>query len=996
MGFYLLSLSQLLSSILFLFHFQTAISSSNYSSPSHSCAHDQSLSLLQFKASFSINSSASGYCQHLKTESWKEGTDCCLWDGVTCEMKTGVVTELNLACSLLYGTLHPNSTLFSLRHLRKLDLSDNHFKSSHIFPQFGQFSNLTHLNLSLSVFAGQVPSEFSLLSKLVSLDLSKNDNPSLEPISFDKLVQNLTQLRELRLSRVDMSLVAPDSLMNLSSSLSSLILNSCGLQGKLPSSMRKFKHLQYLNLGKNSFSGPIPYDLEQLTELALLVLSGNENDYLSLEPTSFDKLVQNLTQLRDLRLSMVDMSMVAPDSLMNLSSSLSSLILYSCRLQGKFPSSMRKLKHLQCFNLGENNLTGSIPYDFGQLNELVSIDLSFNDYLSVEPNSFDKIVQNLTKLRGLNLGSVNMVIPNSLANLSSSLSALSLWSCGLQGKFPGNIFLLPNLQVLDVTSNDCLTGSFPSSNVSNYLWFLGLSHTRISVDLGNDFFTNLKSLETLAMRDCNILRSNLTLVGHLTQLTRLELVGNNLGGLIPSSLGNLVQLHSLFLDRNNFSGQIPSSLRNLVQLHSLFLDHNNFSGQIPDFLSTLTQLESLGLSNNHLVGSIPSQINTLSLKLFDLRNNHLHGPIPSSIFKQENLETLALASNSKLTAFSKGNNLGYLNLNGNELEGKIPSSIINCAMLEVLDLGNNKIEDTFPYFLEMLPELHVLVLKSNKLQGFVNSPTTNDSFPKLRIFDISSNNLSGPLPTEYLYSLEALMAYDKKSTYMMAKNYSDYAYSIKVTWKGFEIKFEKFQSALGILDFSNNNFTGEIPNLTGKLNGLRQLNLSHNSLRGQIPLSLGMLFNLESLDLSSNLLTGRIPQQLAFITFLAVLNLSHNQLEGAIPRGKQFQTFSASSFEGNLGLCGFPMPKDCNSSEAPALQPSNFHDGDDSTFFADGFGWKAVAIGYGCGFVFGVTVGYVVYRARKPAWFLRLVEDIWNLKARRTKKNARRNGVRRN
>ncbi|KAF9671005.1 hypothetical protein SADUNF_Sadunf12G0001800 [Salix dunnii] len=159
----------------------TTISSSNYYSPSHSCAHDQSLSLLQFKASFSINSSASGYCQHPKTESWKEGTDCCLWDGVTCEMKTGFVTGLHLACSLHYGTLHSNSTLFSLCHLRMLDLSDNHFRSSHISPQFGQLSNLTHLTLSLSGFAGQVPSEISLLSKLVSLDLSANENPSLEP-----------------------------------------------------------------------------------------------------------------------------------------------------------------------------------------------------------------------------------------------------------------------------------------------------------------------------------------------------------------------------------------------------------------------------------------------------------------------------------------------------------------------------------------------------------------------------------------------------------------------------------------------------------------------------------------------------------------------------------------------------------------------------------------------------------------------------------------------
>ncbi|KAI5568278.1 hypothetical protein BDE02_12G004600 [Populus trichocarpa] len=818
-----------------------------------------------------------------------------------------------------------------------------------------------------------------------------------------------------------MSLVGPNSLMNLPSSLSSLILYSCGLQGEFPSSMGKFKHLQQLDLADNNLTGPISYDFEQLTELVSLSLSGNENDYLSLEPISFDKLVQNLTQLRELYLSWVNMSVVEPNSLMNLSSSLSLLVLYSCGLQGKFPSSVRKFKHLQYLDLRYSNLTGSIPDDLGQLTELVSIDLSFNAYLSVEPSSFDKTLQNLTKLRGLRLGYVNMplVIPNSLANLSSSLSALALWGCGLQGKFPDNIFLLPNLEVLDLTYNDDLTGSFPSSNVSNVLRLLGLTRTRISVYLGNDFFNNLKLLEVLVLRNSNITRSNLSLIGDLTHLTRLDLAGSNL------------------------SGQIPSSLTNLVQLQSLYLDNNNFSGRIPDFLGNLTLLENLGLSSNQLVGPIPSQISTRSLKLFDLRNNHLQGPIPSSIFKQENLEALVLASNSKLTGeisssicklkflrildlsnnslsgfipqclgnfsnslsllnlgmnnlqgtifspFSKENKLGYLNLNGNELEGKIPSSIINCITLQVLDLGDNKIEDTFPYFLETLPELYILVLKSNKLHGFVNSPTTKNSFSKLRIFDISNNNLSGTLPIGYFNSFEAMMAYDQNSFYMMA-------YSIKMTWKGVEIEFEKIQSTLRILDLSNNSFIGEIPKVIGKLKGLQQLNLSHNSLTGQIQSSLGMLTNLESLDLSSNFLTGRIPVQLADLTFLGVLNLSHNQLEGAIPTGKQFNTFNASSFEGNLGLCGFPMPKECNSDEAPPSQPSNFHDGDDSKFFGEGFGWKAVAIGYGSGFAFGVTMGYVVFRTRKPAWFLKVVEDQWNLKARRTKKNARRNGARRN
>ena len=102
-----------------------------------------------------------------------------------------------------------------------------------------------------------------------------------------------------------------------------------------------------------------------------------------------------------------------------------------------------------------------------------------------------------------------------------------------------------------------------------------------------------------------------------------------------------------------------------------------------------------------------------------------------------------------------------------------------------------------------------------------------------------------------------------------------------------------------------------------------------------------------------------------------------------------------SSFEGNLGLYGFPKPKECNSGEAPPLRPSNFIEVDDSTLFGDGFGWKAVAMGYGCGFMFGVIMGYVVFRTRRPAWFLKMVEDQWNLKARRRKKKASRNATRR-
>ncbi|XP_062020766.1 receptor-like protein 9DC3 [Rosa rugosa] len=97
--------------------------------------------------------------------------------------------------------------------------------------------------------------------------------------------------------------------------------------------------------------------------------------------------------------------------------------------------------------------------------------------------------------------------------------------------------------------------------------------------------------------------------------------------------------------------------------------------------------------------------------------------------------------------------------------------------------------------------------------------------------------------------------------------------------------------------------------------------MSNNILTGLIPSSLGKLKLLESLDLSQNKFSGKIPRQLTQITFLAKLDVSHNNLSGPIPRGTQFATFESTSYEGNLGLCGDPLPKKCGN-EAPQLLPS--------------------------------------------------------------------------
>lgn len=155
---------------------------------------------------------------------------------------------------------------------------------------------------------------------------------------------------------------------------------------------------------------------------------------------------------------------------------------------------------------------------------------------------------------------------------------------------------------------------------------------------------------------------------------------------------------------------------------------------------------------------------------------------------------------------------------------------------------------------------------------------------------------------------------------------------------------------------------------------LRVLNLSHYRLTGHIPSSFANLLALESLDLSSNALIGGIPLQLTSLTFLAALNLSQNQLSGPIPQGKQFGTFQNVSYNGNQGLCGFPLSMKCSTDEPlPPPQPSIFEEDNDS-MFVSGFGWKAVLMGYGCGLVFGLEMGYIVFKTGKSQWLVRVFE----------------------
>ncbi|XP_050279539.1 receptor-like protein 33 [Quercus robur] len=555
----------------------------------------------------------------------------------------------------------------------------------------------------------------------------------------------------------------------------------------------------------------------------------------------------------------------------------------------------------------------------------------------------------------------------------NSLKYLHLGYNKLHGSIPRSVSRLVNLTSLSLSSNNLsiMLGSEMFSKLKN-LGTLDLSNNSISIN--NNAAYALPNLQYLDLAYSNI--SEFPIFLRLTtDLGYLDLSNNRYYGRVPRWLGDVGNNSLYYVNLRNNLLQGPFPILNSSNLQFIFFSNNNLTGEIPSLICNAIHLEVLDLSHNNLSGMIPKcLVNSTALSVLDLRMNSLHGTIPATFVIRNNFRTI--------------------NLNGNQLEGPLPPSLANCRDLEVLDLGNNKINGAFPYWLGSLHKLQVLVIRSNRFQGRIGNPKTKFPFPNLRIIDISNNQFNGPLPIKYFKYLKAMKIVEESevaSKYMGENYYQD---SLNIMMKGQYIEMERVLTILTSIDFSNNSFRGEMPKIIGRLKSLKGLNFSHNNLIGYIPSSIGNLTNLEWLDLSFNNLSGEIPSQLADLTSLEVLKLSHNQLTGPIPSGNQFNTFNNDSYTENLGLCGFPLSKTCDNHKAKQQPPPTLQQ-DKNLEHENGFRWQAVSIGYACGAIFGMFMGYLMFKIGKPKCLVRMVKLEQHIMLRRLKKNAHKHGGRR-
>ncbi|XP_048333658.2 receptor-like protein 9DC3 [Ziziphus jujuba] len=799
-------------------------------------------------------------------------------------------------------------------------------------------------------------------SHVIELDVSSSC--LFGSINFNSTLFNLLHLRRLNLADNDFN------------------------YSQIPSALKKFPSLNYLNLSQSRFFGQVPIEISYLSNLAALDLSLNfygdsEVRFLKLR----NPVLSNLTNLEFLHLGSVDMSSAVPIFLKNFSS-LVSLDLENCDLYGEFPAEIFQLPNLQALIVSANeNLTGYLP-EFHQNNPL--------KHLQLEDTRFS--------------GS----LPSSIENLHS-LEYFSVQRCHFSGPIPSSLGKLTKLTILDLRRNS-LIGHIPSSlqNLTRLI-YLALDNQKSDPILS--WIGNLTQLVVLSLHQNEFHGTIPQSLSKLTNLKLLSLAADNLGhGMVKFDVFlKMKSLSALILLNINLSFQFEKGNMNasLPKFKALIMSSCNLI-EFPNFLGNRSKLKALSLAGNMLRGPLP--IPPPSIKEFDASDNMLSGEIPPHYCNLTSLNYLRLCGNNlsgeipaclvnpshsmsviRLGRNSfhgiipemckNGGNLEMLDLSDNKLQGLLPRSLSNCKKFQGLIVSKNQLIDVFPSWLGALPYLRFLVLSHNGFYGAIGKVEKDLEFTKLQVMDLSFNNFVGELPSEYISSLNSMKHIDMVSKFAPYMNFEvtfhvtkDFrvsftiVYEVKVTFKGRET-YRVIQNNFALIDLSSNKFEGEIPELVGNLTSLCSLNLSNNMLTGNIPTSLGNLKELESLDLSNNNLSGKIPQQMNELTFLAYLNVSHNNLIGPIPQGTQFSTFGSNSFEGNLGLCGKPLLNKCGN--LPALPPSHAQELESPIELDRKFVWVGILSGLVVGGILGDTV-----TRRNRAW-TRLVEKFrWMLQER--------------
>ncbi|XP_039824991.1 receptor-like protein EIX2 [Panicum virgatum] len=528
--------------------------------------------------------------------------------------------------------------------------------------------------------------------------------------------------------------------------------------------------------------------------------------------------------------------------------------------------------------------------------------------------------------------------------------------------------MLGNLTRLDLGHND-LGGLITEEHMDGLqsLKYMYLSDNQLKIVVGSEWLPTFR-LQEAVFASCQMSPSFPTWLKSQVDLLLLDISSTGISARLPNWFCNTFsKVINLDFSNNQISGGLPINM-DIMSLEYLYLSSNDLTGQIPLLPRNLSLLD---ISRNAFSGlwPLPSNSGAPKLRGIILYSNYIRGQIPTSICEL-GLYALDLANNlfeGGLPQCLNMTDMTYLILSNNGFSGRFPTILETCTSLSFLDLSHNRFSGRLPMWIGSLRSLQFLRLNHNMFYG--NIPRNITALTNLYHLNLAANWISGVIPPQ----LSNLTFMTRR--YILDPDEIIHGFQVIVGELSIETKRQQLNyrgyGALEILsiDFSSNYLTGKIPEVITSLAGLVNLNLSRNQLNGEVPDKIGAMQSLESLDFSNNNLSGEIPSSISNLTFLSILDLSNNNMTGRIPSGRQLDTLyinSPSMYDGNIGLCGPPLQRDCptnnNTSAHGDEKRDKNHSMPMSLFFGLGIGYVVGLWAFFCALLF--------HKASRIAYFL--------------------------
>ena len=686
------------------------------------------------------------------------------WHGVRTDA-AGRVTALELEENGLSGSMP--SDLGRLAQLVRLDLADNNLSglipaelgrlanlgtlwlarnelTGSIPPSLGDLANVFQMSLSANELSGTIPAELGGMVNLRYAQLSDNDLTGTIPSELG----NLTEMVELSLAGNLLTGLIPESFLKLIGLTSFSFARNHGLCA--PGSARFVAWLQSIRYVRGPYCNEV--DAQALADLHRTAGGSNwstSTGWLGDGPLGewYGVETDSIGRVTVLDLAENGLAGRLPASLVNLASMTRLRIGDNPALSGRLPTGLSRtpLEELRYANTdlcapkdGFQEWLATLPQHEGtgvQCPPLSDREILTALYEATDGANWEESANWLTDAP---LGDWHGVETNTDGRVAN----LDLRWNGLLGTIPPELGNLAEAKLVVLAANE-LSGPIPPelgglASVEE----LHLNANRLTSappELGG-----LATLEALSLAN-NQLTSIPLELGRLAGLERLWLYRNQLTS-VPPELGRMSNLELLDLTRNRLAS-IPAELGRIQSLGLLWLESNELTA-IPAELGGLSSLWLLVLEENRLTSITHRSGGFAGLQVLDLSSNEFTS-FPWELGGLDNLEVLELDGN-RLTSIPSG--LGRVTgakrvASRSVRPPSFPERWSESGDPWRLDSDENRLTSV-SMKLERLDALRARM--TDDANHSMGARAGAGAFPSLEVLDVSSNELSGPLPAGLL------------------------------------------------------------------------------------------------------------------------------------------------------------------------------------------------------------------------------------------------------